>query len=446
MKLGSCWSYSPFPPCLRRTREPSSAAVNDASGAIVAGAKVTLLNVDTNISQETRTDTSGEYIFTPVRIGNYTVKVDMAGFAGATRPGLSLNVQQRMRVDFTLTVGSVDQSIEIRAESPLLDTSTSSIGQVVQNKSILELPLNGRDYQQLAVLTAGTAPTGGISRGNSDFSANGARPLNNNFLLDGVDNNSYVLDLQSFSSQSVSPSIDALQEFKVQNNNFSAEFGRYGGAVINATLKSGTNDLHGTVFEFLRNNALDANNFFNNIAGRSLPAFRQNQFGGTAGGPLIRNKLFLFGSYQGTRIAQGVTFVSTVPTDDPAQRDLLRRRIYDPATTARQSGRRRLRARRFPGQPDSVLALRSHRQEGGRRLPRAQSQRRGQQLHLESGKPHREQPVRFALRPQYLQPRHHVRPLQPDRRLRHHARTAARARRRPDQQRAAAPPRLMARP
>ena len=129
----------------------------------------------------------------------------------------------------------------------------------------------------------------------------------------------------------VMPSIDALQEFKVQNNNFSAEFGRYGGAVINATLKSGTNDLHGSVFEFLRNNVLDANNFFNNTAGRSLPAFRQNQFGGTAGGPLVRNKLFLFGSYQGTRIAQGVTFVSTVPTD--AQRNgIFSTPIYDPAT------------------------------------------------------------------------------------------------------------------
>jgi hypothetical protein len=288
--------------------------VNDATGAVVVGAKVSLLNIDTNVSQDTQSDSAGEFIFTPVRIGNYTVRVAMPGFATAVRPGLVLNVQQRMRVDFSLALGAVDQSVEIHAESPLLETGTSSIGQVVQNKSILELPLNGRDYQQLAVLTAGTAPTGGQSRGTADFSANGSRPLNNNFLLDGVDNNSYVLDLQSFSSQSVSPSIDALQEFKVQNNNFSAEFGRYGGAVINATIKSGTNELHGTAFEFLRNNVLDANNFFNNIAGRSLPAFRQNQFGGTAGGPIIRNKLFLFSSYQGTRVAQGVTSVSTVPS------------------------------------------------------------------------------------------------------------------------------------
>ena len=268
-----------------------------------------------------------------------------------------------MRVDFSLAVGAVDQSIEIRAETPLLDTSTSSIGQVVQNKSILELPLNGRDYQQLAVLTAGTRPPAASPVAHSDFSANGARPLNNNFLLDGVDNNSYVLDLQSFSSQSVAPSIDALQEFKVQNNNFSAEFGRYGGAVINATLKSGTNDLHGTVFEFLRNNALDANNFFNNIAGRSLPAFRQNQFGGTAGGPLIRNKLFLFGSYQGTRIAQGVTFISTVPTD--AQRNgIFPLPIYDPATLRNNPCRLRTGARSLPRQSDSRLALRSYREEG----------------------------------------------------------------------------------
>jgi CheY-like chemotaxis protein len=130
----------------------------------------------------------------------------------------------------------------------------------------------------------------------------------------------------------VAPSIDALQEFKVQNNNFSAEFGRYGGAVINATLKSGTNDLHGSVFEFLRNNALDANNFFNNRAGRSLPAFRQNQFGGTAGGPLVRNKLFLFGSYQGTRISQGVTNLSPVPNQNE-RNGLFSAPVFDPATT-----------------------------------------------------------------------------------------------------------------
>ena len=140
--------------------------VNDVSGAIVVGAKVSLLSVDTNVSQDTQTDASGEYIFTPVRIGNYTVRVAMAGFATAVRTGLVLNVQQRMRLDFNLALGAVDQSVEIRAESPLLETGTSSIGQVVQNKSILELPLNGRDYQQLAVLTAGTAPTGGQSRGN----------------------------------------------------------------------------------------------------------------------------------------------------------------------------------------------------------------------------------------------------------------------------------------
>src|SRR2546425_9661781 len=316
MKLGSLALLFSFSALLAQDAGTIFGTVNDASGAIVVGAKVSLLNVDTNVSQETQTDTGGEYIFTPLRIGNYTLRVGMAGFATAVRTGLVLNVQQRMRVDFTLALGAVDQSVEIHGESPLLEPGPSSIGQVVQNKSILELPLNGRDYQQLAVLTAGTVPTGGQSRGTADFSANGARPLNNNFLLDGVDNNSYVLDLQSFSSQAVAPSIDALQEFKARNNNFSAEFGRYGGAVINATIKSGTNDVHGTVFEFLRNNALDANNFFNNVAGRALPAFRQNQFGGTAGGPLVRNRLFLFGSYQGTRIAQGVTNLSTVPTQN----------------------------------------------------------------------------------------------------------------------------------
>ncbi|MEO7652353.1 MAG: carboxypeptidase-like regulatory domain-containing protein, partial [Bryobacteraceae bacterium] len=306
--------------------------VTDPTNAAVVGARVTLSNTDTSVSQQATTDSAGEYTFTPLRIGNYSLRVEMSGFTAAIRSGLVLNVQQRMRVDFALAVGAVDQSIEIRGESPLLDTGTSSMGHVVQNKLIVDLPLNGRDYQQLAVGTVGTVPTGGQSRGNADFSANGARPLNNNFILDGVDNNSYVLDLQSFSSQAVSPSIDAVQEFKVQTNNFSAEFGRYGGAVVNVSIKSGTNEIHGSLFEFLRNNALDANDFFNNRAGRKLPAFRQNQFGGTAGGPLIRNKLFLFGSYQGTRVAQGVTAVSTVPT--PAEHNgVFAVAIFDPATT-----------------------------------------------------------------------------------------------------------------
>src|SRR5262249_38935043 len=239
--------------------------------------------------------------------------------------------------DFSLTIGQLEETVVIKSDTPLLDNETSSIGQVIQNKSILDLPLNGRDYQQLAVLTSGTVPTGGtspnnITRGVADFSANGARPLQNNFLLDGVDNNSYVLDIQSGSSQAVAPSVDAMQEFKVQNNNFGAEFGRYGGAVINATIKSGTNELHGSAFEFLRNDAVDANNFFNNLAGRALPPFRQNQFGATAGGPLPKNKLFLFGSYQGTRIAQGVTYLSTVPIA-AEHNGLFAQPIYDPGST-----------------------------------------------------------------------------------------------------------------
>jgi hypothetical protein len=314
-----------------------SGTVTDSSGASVAGAKVTLLNVGTSTTQEALTNSAGEYLFTPVRIGKYTLKVEMKGFSTESRSGLILNVQQHMLVDFSLTIGQLEETVVIKSDTPLLDNDTSSIGQVIQNKSILDLPLNGRDYQQLAVLTSGTVPTGGtspnnITRGAADFSANGARPLQNNFLLDGADNNSYVLDLQSGSSQAVAPSVDAMQEFKVQNNNFGAEFGRYGGAVINATIKSGTNELHGTAFEFLRNDAVDANNFFNNLAGRALPPFRQNQFGGTAGGPLRKNKLFLFGSYQGTRIAQGVTYLSTVPTA-AEHNGLFAQPIYDPGST-----------------------------------------------------------------------------------------------------------------
>ena len=305
--------------------------VVDPSGAVVAGAKIELLDVDRKISTQATTNELGEFFFTPVRVGNYEIKASKQGFASVVRSNLMLDVQQRMRVDLTLQVGTVGQSVEVSGASPLLETATSSVGQVVGNKSISELPLNGRDYQQLAVMTSGAVPTGQTSRGPSDFSANGARPVSNNYLLDGLDNNSYILDLQNASSEVMAPSIDALQEFKVQNNSFSAELGRYGGAVINATVKSGANQLHGDAFEFLRNSTMDANNFFNNRAGLGLAPFRQNQFGGTLGGPFVKNHLFFFGSYQGTRVAQGITYVSTVPSVNQ-RNGIFSTPIYDPAT------------------------------------------------------------------------------------------------------------------
>ena len=162
--------------------------VVDPSGAVVAGAKIELLDVDRKISTQATTNELGEFFFTPVRVGNYEIKASKQGFASVVRSNLMLDVQQRMRVDLTLQVGTVGQSVEVTGSSPLLETATSSVGQVVGNKSISELPLNGRDYQQLAVMTSGAVPTGQTSRGPSDFSANGARPVSNNYLLDGLDN------------------------------------------------------------------------------------------------------------------------------------------------------------------------------------------------------------------------------------------------------------------
>jgi hypothetical protein len=306
--------------------------ITDASGAVIPGATVELTNVHTNLNSRTSTNELGDYVFTLVRIGNYSIRVEHQGFRTAVRPNLILNVQHTMRVDISMQIGGVIEILEIMAESPLLESVTSSSGQVVRNKEIVDLPLNGRDYQQLAVLTAGTIPTRGTSRGTGDFSASGARPVNNNYLLDGVDNNSYIVDLQGGTSQVAAPSVDAIQEFKVQKNNFSAEFGRYGGAVLNVSIKSGTNEYHGSAFEFLRNSALDANAFFNNRSNRKLPPFRQNQFGGTFGGPVRRNKLFFFASYQGTRISQGDNQVSTVPSVSE-KIGLFTRAIYDPDTT-----------------------------------------------------------------------------------------------------------------
>src|SRR6202011_4009571 len=213
--------------------------------------------------------------------------------------------------------------VEVQGGAPLLQTDSSYLGEVGDSRPIVDLPLNGRYFTQLAVLTTGTAPTpaGARDEKSGGFSANGVRPYQNNFLLDGVDNNSLSEDLVSQQSFVIGPPPDAIAEFKVQTNSMSAEFGRSGGAVLNVTIKSGTNQLHGTVYEFLRNSALDAKNFFDNPT-TAIPAFKQNQFGFSVGGPVLipkvyngRNRTFFFFDYQGTRIRTGQTFLATVPPD-----------------------------------------------------------------------------------------------------------------------------------
>jgi hypothetical protein len=291
--------------------------VRDQSGAAVQSAAILITSEATNAKWTVKSDDHGDYVSPPLRAGMYSVRVEAAGFKSATKENITIQVQDRLRVDFDMSIGAVTENVVVSADSQLIQTETSSLGQVISSKQITDLPLNGRDYVQLATLTTGVVRTSSGTNGNiggsstggqNSFVANGARGTLNNFLLDGIDNNS-----NDNGGLILRTSVDAIEEFKIQTNSFSAEFGRSGGAAINAVVKSGTNLIHGTVFEFFRNSALDARDFFEDPATKKA-SFKQNQFGGTLGGPILKNKLFAFGDYQGTRIRNPQTLISSVPT------------------------------------------------------------------------------------------------------------------------------------
>jgi hypothetical protein len=294
--------------------------VRDASGAVVTGAKVTVTDVDRGIQLTLSTNDQGEYVASPLRIGRYSVTVEKEGFKKAVAGPVQVNIQDRVGVDLKLQPGVATEVVEVTAQRPQLETDTSELGQVVDNRRINALPLNGRNYAQLALLGTGVAPAEPGSRveTSSGFSANGARSLQNNFLLDGIDNNANLGDVLNGSAYVVQPSVDAIAEFKVETNSYSAEFGRGNGAIMNAVIKSGTNQFHGDVFEFLRNEKFDTNNRFD-IFGK-VP-YKQNQFGATFGGPIVKNKTFFFGDYEGTRIRQALPQLATVPTTAEAGGD-----------------------------------------------------------------------------------------------------------------------------
>ena len=292
--------------------------VHDNTGAVVPGASVTIHNEGTSLSQTTKTSGNGTYVFLSLRIGKYSVEAENPGFKRERRTGLELNIQQQLVADFSLSVGDVSTEVEITAAAPILQTESGSVGQVIESKSINDLPLNGRNYTFLARLVPGATVGQQEGRGlnaNGWFTANGTRPAQNNYMLDGIDNNTNNVDFLSGAAYVLKPPIDAIGEFKLQTNSFSAEFGRAGGAVLNASLKSGTNQLHGSVWEFLRNDKVDAADFFQNANNQKKGAFKQNQFGASAGGRIIRDKTFFFGDYEGTRIRQGVPLTGyNVPT------------------------------------------------------------------------------------------------------------------------------------
>src|ERR1700756_3719211 len=285
-----------------------SGTVTDSSGAVVPNADVTLVNTDQNITLATKTTGTGLYTFSPVRIGHYTLTVSAQGFAKTTQKNLTVVVGTPLGVNVQMKLGAASETVEVNAAPPLLQTQEASVGQVIGQQEVNALPLNGRNFTFLAQLGAGMQSPQADTRGNAAsgaFSANGLRPAQNNYLLDGIDNNSNAVDFLNGTNFVILPPVDAIQEFKVQTADFSADLGRAAGAVLNATLKSGTNSIHGTVWEFLRNDKLDAADWFTNNNGTAKGELRFNQFGASIGGPILKNKLFYFGDYEGLRVVQG---------------------------------------------------------------------------------------------------------------------------------------------
>jgi hypothetical protein len=281
----------------------------DASGAAVPGARISARNIQTGLERQTLTSETGNYTIPLLPVGSYEVSAEKDGFKRNVQTGIVLQVDQRARVDVQLQVGAASESVQVTAEVPLTQTETSSVGSVIDNQKVVEMPLNGRQFYSLALLVPGVAPPaqGSILSFRGGFNVAGSSELNNNFTLNGLENNDQLLSAPAFR-----PSVDAIQEFKILTGVFPAEYGRNSGSQVIVTTKAGGNSFHGSAFEFLRNQVTDAKNYFT-PANASIPAFKQNQFGGTLGGPIVRNKTFFFASYEGTRSTQQVTALTNVP-------------------------------------------------------------------------------------------------------------------------------------
>jgi hypothetical protein len=342
--------------------------VTDSSGGVVANAAVKITDMDTGVNYDGVTNGSGEFVRIALKPGKYSVVVTAPGFRKAEQRDVVLTAGERTGIQITLTVGDVGQTVEVTAVSPLLQTEGTQVGATVDTRSMAELPLGGvRTFAYLARLSPGVVPAepGARDAAFGGFSANGVRSNGqNNFLLNGVDNNINTIDFLNQTAYAIGPSVEAISEMNVITNGYNAEYGRAAGGVVNVNLKSGTNQLHGELFEMLQNKRLDANRWENNLAGVQRGPFAQNQFGALAGAPIIRNKLFVFGDYQGTRIADsggsvqnlGYAGFYTIPTaamkqgnfssllggaiatDPITGASINQGAIYDPLSTVYQAG------------------------------------------------------------------------------------------------------------
>ena len=297
-----CYVTAIFLVCSRCPAQMASAELSgnvlDSSGAAIPNATITATNVETTIAHKTISGKSGDYVLTDLPPGDYTLTVEAPGFRKLEQTGISLQINQQARVDLPLQVGQAAETVSVTGHPPLLESESSSVGTVINQQLVNELPLNGRNFVQLATLSPGVNGVGESASGTimsgtrpddkrpaSEIFSNGNREGDNNFLYDGIDNNQRLT-----LSITLRPAVEAVREFKIQTNLYSADVGRNSGAVVDVITKSGTNTLHGSLFEFIRNSDVDARSYFN-TAGTLFPAFRLNQFGGSLGGPVVIPKL-----------------------------------------------------------------------------------------------------------------------------------------------------------
>src|SRR5580658_217370 len=286
--------------------------VSDPSGAVVEAATVTAKQIETGLTRVAITDRQGEYVLVELPIGHYQLEIQAQGFQTYMQQGISLDINQTATVIVHLRVGSETQQVEVTADAELIQNTVSSLGQTVMEREILDLPLDGRNFSQLGLLQPGVVPltpglleAGGPARANQAYAVDGQRPESNNFLIDGADNVNAV-----DAGFVLKPPIDAIAEFRILTHNANAEFGRNTGSTTNIVTRGGTNSFHGAAWEFLRNDAMDASDYFT----QGVQPLKQNQFGATFGGPIVKSKTFFFGYYEGFRNRQGETVPATVPS------------------------------------------------------------------------------------------------------------------------------------
>src|SRR5438876_1765179 len=314
-------------------------SVHDETGAVVPFAAVTAVDIATNARASSKTDASGDYLLLQLKPGSYTVEVEAAGFKKYIQSGIVLELQQQARLDVSLAVGQLAETVTVQADASRLETTTSTIGDVVNNRAILNLPLNTRNVFSLIYLTPGVSGGIGNDYNSLSYSVNGARGTSSEAMVDAATGGFPTVN--GFFGIGVFPSVDALSEFKMMNSNYSAEFGRSLGNVVNLIYKSGTNAWHGSGYEFLRNSALDANTFFSNSRGVPLPSFKRSQYGGVLSGPIRKNKTFFLFSLEDLRQHAFQSNTTTVPTLPQRKGDFSQTfasngqqiRIFDPFST-----------------------------------------------------------------------------------------------------------------